>query len=113
MYRQVGKVEFDKDGNIKKGIIVRHLLLPSLKEDSKKIIKYLYDTYQDNIYISIMNQYTVMKKFKYQELNHKVKDKDYNEVIDYAISLGIKNAYCQLDNTSSKDFIPNFDLEGV
>ena len=113
MYRQVGKVEFDMYGNIKKGVIVRHLLLPTLKEDSKKIIKYLYDTYQDNIYLSIMNQYTVIKPLKYNELNNKVKDRDYNEVIDYAISIGVKNAYCQLDNTSSKDFIPNFDLEGV
>ena len=113
MYRQVGNIEFDKFGNIKKGIIVRHLLLPTLKEDSKEIIKYLYDTYHDNIYLSIMNQYTVMKKFKYQELNQKVKEKDYNEIIDYAFSLGIKNAYCQLNNTSSKDFIPNFDLEGI
>ena len=113
MYRQVGPIEFDQNGNIKKGIIVRHLLLPTLKEDSKKIIKYLYETYQDNIYLSIMNQYTVIKPLKYKELNHKVKDKDYDEIIDYACNLGIKNAYCQLDNTSSKDFIPNFDLEGV
>ena len=113
MYRQVGKVKFDKKGNIQKGVIVRHLLLPALKEDSKKIIKYLYDTYQDNIYLSLMNQYTIIKPLKYKELNHKVKDKDYNEIIDYAIFLGIKNAYCQLKNTSSKDYIPNFDLEGV
>ncbi len=113
MYRQVGPIEFDKNGNIKKGIIVRHLLLPSLKDDSKKIIKYLYDNYKDNIYLSIMNQYTVIKPLKYKELNHKIKNKDYDEIIDYACNLGIKNAYCQLDNTSSKDFIPNFDLEGV
>lgn len=113
MYRQVGPVEFDKDGNIKKGVIVRHLLLPTLKEDSKKILKYLYDTYKNDIYISIMNQYTIIKPLKYKELNHKVKDKDYNDVIDYAISLGITNAYCQLEDTSKKDFIPKFDLEGV
>ena len=113
MYNQVGKIEFDNQGNIKKGIIVRHLLLPTLKEDSKKIIKYLYDTYKDNIYLSIMNQYTIIKPLKYKELNHKVKDKDYNEIINYAISIGVKNAYCQLDNTSSKDFIPKFDLEGI
>ena len=113
MYRQVGPIEFDQNGNIKKGIIVRHLLLPSLKDDSKKIIKYLYETYQDNIYLSIMNQYTIIKPLKYKELNHKIKNKDYDEIIDYACNLGIKNAYCQLDNTSSKDFIPTFDLEGV
>lgn len=113
MYKQVGPIEFDKNGNIKKGIIVRHLLLPTLKDDSKKIIKYLYETYQDNIYLSIMNQYTVIKPLKYKELNHKIKNKDYDEIIHYACNLGIKNAYCQLDNTSSKEFIPNFDLEGV
>ncbi len=113
MYKQVGNIEFDNEGNIKKGVIVRHLMLPTLKEDSKKILKYLYDTYQDNIYISIMNQYTVIKHLKYKELNHKIKEKDYNEVIDYAINLGIHNAFCQLDSTSSKDFIPKFDLQGL
>lgn len=113
MYKQVGKIKFDKEGNIKKGVIVRHLLLPTLKEDSKKILKYLYDTYNDNIYLSIMNQYTIIKSLKFEELNHKVKERDYNEIIDYAINIGIKNAYCQLDDTSSKSFIPNFDLEGL
>ena len=113
MYKQVGKPKFDKDNNILKGVIVRHLLLPTLKEDTKEVLYYLYNTYQDNIYISIMNQYTPITPLKYQELNHKVNNKDYDEVIDYAVSLGIQNAYCQLDNTSSKEFIPNFDLEGV
>ncbi len=113
MYKQVGKVQFDKDGNIQKGVIVRHLMLPTLKEDTKKILSYLYNTYHDNIYISIMNQYTIIKKLEYQELNHHIKKHDYDEVIDYALDIGIKNAYCQLDNTSNKDFIPNFNLEGV
>ena len=113
MYRQVGTCKFDKNGNILKGVIVRHLILPSLKDDSKKVLKYLYDNYNNNIYFSIMNQYTVMKKFNYEELNHKLKANDYDEVIDYAISIGIKNAFCQLDDTNSKDFIPSFDLDGV
>ena len=113
MYKQVGICKFDKDGNIKKGVIVRHLMLPTLLNDSKQIIKYLYETYHDNIYISIMNQYTVIKPLKYKELNHKVKEKDYDSLILYAINLGVKNAYCQLENTQSTEFIPNFDLEGV
>ena len=113
MYKQVGPCKFDKNGNIIKGVIVRHLMLPTLINDSKKIIKYLYDTYHDNIYISIMNQYTVIKPLKYKELNHKVKEKDYDSLITYAINLGVKNAFCQLDNTASIKFIPNFDLEGV
>ena len=113
MYKQVGPCKFDKSGNIIKGVIVRHLMLPTLIDDSKKIIKYLYETYQDNIYISIMNQYTVMKQLPYKELNHKVKEKDYNNLIEYAIKLGVNNAFCQLKNTSNKKFIPKFNLEGV
>ena len=113
MYKQVGPCQFDKNGNIIKGVIVRHLMLPTLLDDSKEIIKYLYETYKDNIYISIMNQYTVIKPLKYKELNHKVKEKDYDSLIIYAINLGVKNAFCQLNNTSSTEFIPNFDLEGV
>lgn len=113
MYKQVGFCQFDQNGNIKKGVIVRHLMLPTLKEDTKKIVSYLYKTYQDNIYISIMNQYTIMENIKFKELNQKVKDKDYNDVIDYMINLGIKNAFCQLDDTSSKKYIPDFNLEGI
>lgn len=113
MYEQVGQVEFDEIGNVKKGVIVRHLMLPNLKEDTKKILSYLYKNYKDNIYISIMNQYTVMDNLEYKELKRTIRDSEYNEIIDYAINLGIKNAFCQLENTSSKDFIPNFDLTGV
>ena len=69
MYKQVGICEFDEFGNIKKGVIVRHLMLPTLKDDTKKILSYLYKTYKDNIYLSIMNQYTITKKHKYPELN--------------------------------------------
>ena len=113
MYKQVGTCQFDENGNIIKGVIVRHLMLPNHLNDSKRIIKYLYETYKDNIYLSIMNQYTILKKLKYEELNHKVSKKDYNELIDYAIKLGIKNAFCQLDDTCDTKYIPNFDLEGV
>ena len=60
-----------------------------------------------------MNQYTIIKKLQFKELNHHVKDKDYDEIIEYALNLGIKNAFCQLDNTSSKKYIPDFNLEGV
>jgi len=113
MYNQVGTPKFDRNGNIIKGVIVRHLMLPTHLDDSKQIIKYLYDTYKDNIYLSIMNQYTVIKPLKYKELNHRIKNKDYEELIDYAINIGIKNAYCQLNKTSNKKYIPNFDLEGI
>ena len=110
MYKQVGK-PIIKNNVMEKGVIVRHLLLPGHLEDSKKIIKYLYDTYKDNIYISIMNQYTPIKKLKYENLNKTVSKKEYDELIDYAIKLGVKNAFIQIGETQKKSFIPNFKIQ--
>lgn len=108
MYKQVGNPIFDENGIMKKGIIVRHLMLPNLKEDSKEILSYLYNTYHDNIYISIMNQYTPIKKLKYEELNHTIDSDDYDEVINYALDLGIRKAFIQEGGTDSTSFIPDF-----
>ncbi len=109
MIRQVGTPKFSEDGMMQKGVIVRHLMLPGLKEDSKKILNYLYQTYHDQIYISIMNQYTPMKHFqKYPELNQKISDSDYEEVINYALDLGIKKAFIQEGGTVDSSFIPDF-----
>lgn len=114
MYNDVGRVVFDEYGAIKKGVIVRVLVLPNYVDDSKKIIKYLYSKYKDNIYISIMNQYTPMGNLdKYSEINKKLTTSEYNEVVDYAISIGVSNAYIQEEGTCDESFIPCFDLEGV
>lgn len=110
MFKQVGNVEVDDNGMMKKGVIVRHLLLPGRLEDSKKILKYLYDEYNDDVIISIMNQYTPVRKLEYDELNHKVKDSDYDELIDYAYDLGIRNAFIQEGGTQEASFIPDFDV---
>ncbi len=108
MYRQVGKNKF-KDDIMVKGVIVRHLLLPSHSDDSKKIIKYLYDTYKDNIYMSIMNQYTPVRKIdKYPELNSTVLESEYDELINYACDLGVTNAFIQEGETCKESFIPDF-----
>lgn len=112
MYRQVGPCKFEDD-LIKKGVIVRHLMLPGLKNDTKEILKYLYDTYKDNIYISIMNQYTTTKYVNYDELKHPLNKNDYEEIIDYALDLGINNAFCQMDGTEKDSFIPVWNFEGV
>ena len=75
MYKQVGETIFEKDF-LKRGIIVRILLLPGLLEDAKKIVNYIYSKYKDSVYISLMNQYTPVKKLKYEELNRKVTRKE-------------------------------------
>ena len=79
-----------------------------MEEDSKKIIKYLYETYHDNIFISIMNQYTPIKKLEYEVLNKKVDDLAYDDVINYAYDLGVRNAFMQVGETQKKSFIPDF-----
>ena len=112
MIKQTGPCKFNKNGLITKGVIVRHLLLPGHLDDSKKIIKYLSKC-KDDIYISIMNQYTPIRKLKYEELNHPVNEDDYYKLIDYALSLGINNAFCQEDETAKESFIPNWNYEGI
>ena len=114
MYKQTGKNIFNDNGLMTKGIIVRCLVLPTKSNDTKKVIDFLYKKYQDNIYLSIMNQYTPVNYIKdYTFLNKTVSEDEYNDVINYAIDLGIKNAYMQEGGTCSESFIPAFDLEGV
>ena len=112
MIKQTGPCVF-KNGLIKKGTIVRHLLLPGMKNDTKKILEYLYNTYHNDIYISIMNQYTPNKYIYFNELKKPVNENDYNDIIDYAVNLGITNAYCQVGGTVSESFIPEFNLDGI
>lgn len=108
MYRQVGNFVIE-DGIMKKGVIVRHLLLPNHVDDSKKIVNYLYNEYGDNIFISLMNQYTPLRKFeKYNELNNIVSESEYDELIEYACDLGIINAFIQEGETQKESFIPDF-----
>ena len=112
MYKQVGPFTIEND-LLKKGLVIRILLLPGLQEDVKKIIKYLYNTYKDNIYISIMNQYTPIEKYIYEELNNKVLESVYDDVINYACDLGIKNAFIQEEDACKESFIPNFNLDNI
>jgi len=114
MFRQVGEPEFDERGMMKKGMIVRHLLLPGCKDDSKAVLEYLYKTFGDSIFISIMNQYTPLSHVeKYPELNRNVTEEEYEEVVDFAIELGIENGFIQEGETAEESFIPAFDGEGV
>ena len=110
MYRQVGNPEFDKNGIMTKGLIVRVLILPGHTEDAKKIIKYLYATFGNYIFISIMNQYTpIINSKRYPNLNRKITDEEYDDVIKYALSIGVENAFIQEGLTQSESFIPKFD----
>lgn len=117
MVRQTGKASFlqsDEDSLIKRGTIVRHLTLPGCMEDSKSVLKYLHETYGDTIYISIMNQFTPLSNLeKYPELNRRITEEEYEELVDYAIEIGIQNGFIQEGDTAEESFIPAFDCEGV
>ena len=114
MLNQVGEPNFDLNGNLIKGVIVRHLMLPGLLFDSKKVIDLIYNRYGDNIYISLMNQYVPMfKACNYPEINRSLNPKHYDSLINYAVELGITNGFIQDEGTNTSDFIPSFNLEGV
>ena len=114
MFRQVGKPVFDSNGRMEKGMIVRHLMLPDGLADSKTVIKYLYETYGDDIFISIMNQYTPLPQVKrFPELDRRISEQEYDQLVDYAIALGVENAFIQDGDTAAESFIPDFDNEGV
>ena len=109
--RQRGSAVFEC-GLMKSGVIVRLLLLPGHVAEAKLAVKYLYESYGDKIYISLMNQYTPMPNMS-PPLDRKVTDAEYSELVDYAIKKGVKNAFIQEGGTAEESFIPPFDLTGV
>lgn len=109
MVRQVGTPVFEGE-LIKRGVIVRHMILPGNTKDSKEVIRYLYDTYGDDVYISIMNQYTPLEAMKdYPEINRRVTAREYEKVVNYALSIGVENAFVQEGETAKESFIPDFE----
>ena len=122
MFRQTGPAALDvspkacgesEDGLMKKGVCVRHLMTPGNLEDTKAVIDHLYDHYGDQIWISIMSQYTPMAEYPQEELNRKVCEEEYEEAVDYAITKGVTNAMIQDGEAADESFVPAFDGEGI
>lgn len=130
MYRQVGMPVFslpaDQDPAaisladqseqylMKRGVIVRHLLLPGCSHDSREIISYLHQTYQDKVFVSVMNQYTPIKiPAGYEELEHIVSDREYERIIHFILSLEMENVFIQDGGTAQESFIPPFNCDGI
>ncbi len=103
----------DATGLIQKGVIVRQLLLPGHVNDAKAVLKYLYDTYHYHVYISMMSQFTPIALKDYPEINRTVTRREYERLVDYAIKIGITNAFIQEGDVAKDSFIPAFDCEGV
>ncbi len=116
MLRQTGGPVFadGEDSLMLKGVIVRHLLLPGCETDSRYLLQYLHQTYGNDIYVSIMNQYTPMPYVTdIPAFNRRITPEEYDRIVDYAIQIGIENGFIQEGETSSESFIPAFDCEGI
>ena len=114
MVRQTGRAVFDASGMMKRGVIVRHLLLPGHVGNAKAVVRYIYETYGDLVWISLMNQYTPLPWVRdFPELDRTVTKREYERLVDYAVSLGVENGFIQEGETAAESFIPPFDCEGL
>ena len=110
MVQTVGAPQFDADGSMKKGVIVRLLVLPSIEHEAMMNLKYLKERFGDRIAVSIMNQYTPVGEDLPPELKAPLPAAAYQTVVDYARSLGFKYAYIQEGETAEESFIPPFEV---
>lgn len=114
MYKQVGNPKFDENGLIQKGIIIRHLVLPSHIENSKKVLKWIDENIDKNVYVSIMAQYfPTGNASKFKEIDRKLTEEEYREIEEYLYSLEIENGYMQELEEHEEEYVPNFDLSGI
>lgn len=114
MLRQVGLPEFDEAGIMKKGLMIRHMMLPGLLFDSKKIVDWVAKNLPREVYLNIMCQYTPLYRAgDYPEINRRVNQSHYECLVDYALSNGIENGFFQDFESASDEYVPNFNLEGI
>ncbi|HJJ10999.1 MAG TPA: radical SAM protein [Clostridiaceae bacterium] len=111
MQKQVGNPIFNEEGIIQKGVIIRHLILPHHLLNTKNILKYVKENFDENTYISIMAQYFPTYKAKEDKLiNRKLTKKEYKEIENYLYLLNLKNGYIQELGEHEEEYVPNFDL---
>ena len=114
MVRQQSAPVFGRDGSMKRGVVVRHLLLPGRLADAKAVVRHVYNTYGNRVYLSLMRQYTPLPWVKrWPELDRRVTKREYERWIDDAISLGVETAFIQEGRAAAERFIPKFDYEGL
>ncbi len=109
MYRQVGPPKLDENGLIKRGLIIRHLILPNEIENSKKVLKWIIDNIGKKVYVSIMAQYFPTYKAKnISELNRKINKDEYKKIEEYIYKIGIENGYMQDLGEHEEEYVPDF-----
>lgn len=109
MYNQVGSPVLDDNGIMKKGLMIRHLILPNNINNSKGVLKWIHENIDKNVFISIMAQYFPTYKAKeFPEINRKLKQEEYNEILDYVYTLNFDNGYIQDLGENEEEYVPNF-----
>lgn len=109
MYRQTGKPEFDSRGIMKKGMIIRHLMLPGSLSETLHIIDYVHETFGENVYFSLMSQYTPIRHIeKFECLNRRISQKSYDFAVSHCEDLGMENVFIQEGEAADESFIPEF-----
>ena len=113
MYNQVGGTLLDERGIIKKGLMIRHLVLPNNIENSKKILKWIKENINDDVYINVMAQYFPTYKAKEDEkLNRKLTQNEFKEIENFVYELDIKNGYMQELGEHEEEYVPKWDVNG-
>lgn len=114
MFNQVGSPLIDSSGLIKRGLIIRHLILPGHTKESINILNWIADNLPKTVFVSIMSQYTpYFEAEKYPEINRPITRHEYEKVVNHLYKLGLENGYVQERDSSDIQYIPEFNLEGI
>lgn len=114
MHRQVGNIELDSSGLAKKGLIIRHMVLPGNISQAVKVFEWVSENLPEETYISVMRQYTPYGEAKEMPpINRRLSSREYSLVKQKILALGFENCYFQSSESATESFIPNFDLKGV
>ncbi len=113
MYEIAGPLDMD-EGILKRGVLIRHMVLPGHRHESMKLLKRIWETFGEAVGLSLMSQYTPMfRAEEYPEINRRLTSFEYDSVVDYAYDLGFRHCYVQERRAASEEYVPNFDGSGV
>lgn len=114
MYRQVGAAAFDEEGMMKKGLIIRHLMLPGMSSESIRVLKWIRENLPDDVLVSLMSQYTpCYRSSRYPEIHRRITRREYDRVVEAFLEMGFDNGYVQERESAVEAYIPDFNLEGI
>lgn len=114
MLKQVGLPSFDDRVMMKKGVLIRHMVLPDLLEESKKILRWISESIGPKAHVSLMAQYTpLFKANEFEDINRKLDDWEYEYIVDYFFKLGLENGFIQEHSSATSEYVPCFNLSGI